>query len=60
MQNENPFKKISLPPKEVPFGLKKMVMTDIASVKLLIDMSALFTSNYRSTLASLFLRKKRK
>ncbi|WP_027395076.1 hypothetical protein [Aquimarina latercula] len=54
MERENPFKKLGYPPRDVPEDLKEKVMSDVSSAKLLIDMSALFTSNYRNTIQSSF------
>ena len=54
MEKENPFKKLGHPPREVPPGLKKNVMNDIATAKLMMDFAALFTSNYKATLEGMF------
>ena len=58
MERENPFKKLGYPPREVPKTLKKKVMGNVASAKLLMDMAALFTSNYKATMETLFKTKK--
>ena len=55
MKKENPFKQIDQPSKKAPFGLKQKIMNDLASVKLLTDLAEFFTSNYRNTIANLFL-----
>ena len=60
MERENPFKKLGVPPKEVPVELKKKVMGEVASAKLLMDMAALFTSNYSATVGSMFKQKRNK
>lgn len=60
MEKENPFKKIGLPPQEVPKDLKKKVMDDVNSVKFLMEITDLFSSNYAETLESFFKTKKRK
>ena len=54
MENENPFKKIGLPPKEVPTDLKKKIMDDVNSAKLIMEVTSLFSANFASTLESLF------
>lgn len=58
-EKENPFKKIGVPPQELPSDLKKKVMDDVNSVKLLMEISSLFSSNYVSTIESFFKTKKR-
>jgi len=40
---DNPFKQINQPLKEVPQELKSKVMSDIAMVKLLMDLANLFS-----------------
>ncbi|MFL1011426.1 hypothetical protein [Flavisericum labens] len=40
---ENPFKQINQPLKEVPEELKSKVMSDIATAKLLMDLTKLFS-----------------
>lgn len=60
MEKDNPFKKLGFPLQEVPVDLKDKVMADVNSAKLLMDMASLFTSNYKSTLASLFKTKNKK
>ena len=54
MENQNPFKKIGLPPIEVPNDLKKKIMDDVNSAKLIMEVTSLFSSNFASTLESLF------
>ncbi|MGS0526562.1 hypothetical protein ACU8V7_16700 [Zobellia nedashkovskayae] len=39
---------------EVPPHLKKKVMDDIASAKLVMDMANLFTCNYKSAIEDIF------
>ena len=57
MENENPFKKIGLPPQEVPKELKKKVMDDVNAVKFIMEVTSLFSSNYASTIESMFKTK---
>ena len=49
MEN-NPFKHINLPLKEVPAELKSKVMKDIATAKLLMDLASLFSLNIGSVI----------
>jgi hypothetical protein len=60
MEKKNPFKLIGQPTQEVPPELKSKVMSDVNTAKLLMEMAALFTSNYKSTIESLFKTKKNK
>ncbi|SDZ94519.1 hypothetical protein SAMN05443667_101385 [Flavobacterium gillisiae] len=57
MENENPFKKIGLPPQEVPKELKQKVMDDVNAVKFIMEVTSLFSSNYASTVESMFKTK---
>ena len=57
---ENPFKKIAHPPQKVPEELKQKVMSDVARLKLFMDITDLFASNYPSTAKAFFERKKKK
>ncbi|WP_339918773.1 hypothetical protein [uncultured Flavobacterium sp.] len=57
MENENPFKKIGLPPQEVPKELKQKVMDDVNAVKFIMEVTSLFSSNYASTIESMFKTK---
>lgn len=54
MEKENPFKKIGIPPVEAPKHLKKKVMDGVEAIKLLKEVSTLFTFNYASSISSLF------
>ena len=56
---ENPFKKIALPPQEVPKELKSKVMGDVARIKLFKDITDLFTDNYPSVAKAFFGKKKK-
>jgi hypothetical protein len=56
---ENPFKKIALPPQEVPKELKSKVMTDVARMKLLKDITDLFSNNYTNAAKSFFKKNKK-
>lgn len=60
MEKENPFKMLGQPPKNVPIKLRQKVMNEVASAKLVMDMAALFTSNYKATLESMFKTKNNK
>ncbi|MGC1204262.1 MAG: hypothetical protein WA839_05165 [Flavobacteriaceae bacterium] len=60
MKKENPFKKIALPPQEVPKELKTRVMSDVARIKLFEDITNLFTSNYPNAAKAFFEKKKKR
>jgi hypothetical protein len=57
MENENPFKKIGLPPQDVPVDLKQKVMDDVNTVKFIMEVTSLFSSNYAATIESMFKTK---
>lgn len=54
---ENSFKKIGEPPSEVPKGLKKKVVKDITSFKLLTDFFELFFNDFGKVAESIFKKK---
>lgn len=58
-KKNNPFKKLETN-KEVPDGLKEMVMESVESAKLLVDFSDLFSNKFGQTLTSIFGKKKNK
>ena len=49
---ENSFKKIGYPPKQPPKKLKKKILEDLSAIKLLIDMTDLFSNKYMDTVES--------
>lgn len=51
---DNPFKKLGLPRKEPPKEMKNKIMADLSGIKLLIDMTDLFTSKCVETAESFF------
>jgi len=53
-ENRNPFKEMEGALLEAPTHMKKKVMNDIAAAKLILEMSALFTCNYKSTIEEMF------
>ncbi|WP_411029835.1 hypothetical protein [Spongiimicrobium sp. 3-5] len=53
-QKQNPFKELELSLLDVPPHMKKRVMNDVATAKLVMDMASLFTSNYRHALSGMF------
>ncbi len=57
---ENPFKKIGHPPKEAPKEMKKIVMENVNTFKLLADMMSLFSYDYAKTIETFFKRKNNK
>ena len=52
--NQNPFKELDRLLKEVPPHLKKKVMNDVATAKLIMDMANLFTVNVQSVISGMF------
>lgn len=53
-KGNNPFKEMEKSAKEVPEHLRKKVMNDIATAKLIAEMASLFTCNYKSTIKGVF------
>lgn len=53
-ERTNPFKELENASKEAPAHLRKKVMNDIATAKLIADMASLFTCNYKSTIKGVF------
>lgn len=53
-QNKNPFKAMQGDLKDVPPELRKKVMADIATAKLILEMASLFTVNYGTLIEDLF------
>ncbi|MDC6366009.1 MULTISPECIES: hypothetical protein [Flavobacteriaceae] len=53
-KKRNPFRELEATLKEVPPGMKKKVMNDIAAAKLIMDMASLFSLNVGSALRRLF------
>ena len=58
-ENSNPFKDLDRLLLEAPSHLKKKVMNDVATAKLIMDLASLFTINYQSLLAGLFKTKQK-
>jgi len=52
-QDKNPFKELQGELQEVPPELRKKVMSDIATAKLMMDLATLFTGNYSAILEGL-------
>ena len=55
----NPFKDLERSLLDVPPHMKKKVMSDVATAKLVMDMASLFTLNYGSVLEGMFRTNKR-
>ncbi|QLG44941.1 hypothetical protein [Costertonia aggregata] len=53
-KKENPFKKLEESIKEVPPHMKKKVMNDVATAKLIMELASLFTINVKSLIAGMF------
>jgi hypothetical protein len=60
MRKENIFKKIDLPNLEVPIEIKRNVISDIESAKVLKELGSLFTSQYSLVVHQLFKKSKTK
>ena len=59
MENVNPFKEIGQPSKEVPKELKVKVMNDVSTLKLIMEASSLFSSNYAGVVEGFFKKRER-
>ena len=55
----NPFKDLERSLRDVPPHMKKKVMSDVATAKLIMDMASLFTLNYGAVLEGMFRTNKR-
>lgn len=53
-EDKNPFKQAGFPEQEVPSDMKDKVMDNVNSIKLLLDVTSLFTSNYLETIEGMF------
>ena len=53
-KTNNPFKELDKLVREVPPNLKKKVMSDVATAKLLMELASLFTLNYQSLISGMF------
>lgn len=53
-EEKNPFKKVGIPEQEVPSDMRDKVMDNVNSIKLLLDVTSLFTSNYLETIEGMF------
>ncbi len=53
-KKQNPFKEMDKSLREVPSHMKKKVMSDVATAKLLMEMASLFTCNYKATIEGMF------
>ena len=54
----NPFKDLERSLRDVPPHMKKKVMSDVATAKLVMDMASLFTLNYGSVIEGMFRTRK--
>jgi hypothetical protein len=52
--DQNPFKELDRLIREVPPHLKKKVMSDVATAKLVMDLSSLFTLNVQTVISGMF------
>lgn len=53
-QHKNPFKELEASLREAPPGMKKKVMNDIATAKLIMELASLFSVNVGNALRKLF------
>lgn len=51
---QNPFKEMERSLQDAPVHMKKKVMNDIATAKLVMELASLFTCNYKSAIAEMF------
>ncbi|MBT8320553.1 MAG: hypothetical protein KJO90_02660 [Eudoraea sp.] len=58
-KKNNPFKELDKLVREVPPNLKKKVMNDFATAKLLMELGSLFTLNYQSLISGMFKSRKK-
>ncbi len=49
---KNPFKQLGYPPLDPPKELKKKVLNDISAIKLVMDITDLFSNKYMDTVES--------
>ena len=57
---KNPFKQIGQPPKDAPKEVKKKVLNELATIKLVMDMTDLFSNKYVDTVGSFLKAEKNK
>lgn len=57
---KNPFKEIGYPPKDAPKELKKKVLNQLATIKLVMEMTDLFSNKYVDTIESFLKTDNRK
>lgn len=55
---ENIFKKLGQPPKEVPSDLKQKVMEDVSAFHFFSEVLGLFTANYGEAMESFFKKRR--
>lgn len=53
-EKQNPFKKLEASIKEVPPDMKKKVMNDVATAKLIMELASLFSLNVKSVIQGMF------
>ena len=56
-QNQNPFKNLDGNLKDVPPELRKKVMDDVATAKLIMELSGLFTGSFASIIEGMLQTK---
>lgn len=58
MENKNPFQLMEQPLKDTPLDLKEIILNRVNLAKFMIELSTLYTSNFKSSLTSLLATKK--
>ncbi|TDT39537.1 hypothetical protein CLV90_3519 [Maribacter spongiicola] len=59
-QNQNPFKNLDGDLKDVPPELRKKVMDDVATAKLIMELSGLFTGSFASIIEGMLQTKSKR
>ncbi|SHK79056.1 hypothetical protein [Maribacter aquivivus] len=59
-QNQNPFKNLDGDLKDVPPELRKKVMDDVATAKLIMELSDLFTGSFASIIEGMLQTKSKR
>ena len=57
VQNQNPFENLERDLKDVPPELRKKVMEDVATAKLVMELANLFTGNFASVIEGMLKTK---
>lgn len=55
--SNNPFIELEKSLKDAPIGMKKKVMSDVATAKLIMDLASLFSYNFSEAIKGIFKTK---